>query len=449
MRIPHLPPKYRGLDFDAAGVLENRPELFSPEIEGRYLHWDELRHRPAPENLSHERWWQLVKFVRGIHQSHKLPLVDPRGNPFRFVMTDSAQRAVHEIDRDASGRIEVPEDVANPATRDRYVVSSLIEESIRSSQLEGASTTRAVAKEMIRSGRPASTKHERMILNNFHAMEWVRENIREPLRPALVFELHGIVTRDTLDIEDGAGRFRRGDEDIHIVDQGSGDVVYTPPLASELPARMERLCAFANGSVKDVPFIHPVVRAILVHLWLACDHPFVDGNGRTARALFYWSMLAQGFWLTEFISISRAIKQASAQYARAFLFSETDDNDATYFVLHQLKVIRTAIDDLHEYLRRKTAEVREVEAMLRGRDDLNHRQIALLGYALRHRDTRFTIEGHQNSHRVVYQTARTDLLKLVDAGFLEMSRVGNKMYFTPVRELERRLHGSGTRARTR
>jgi Fic family protein len=202
---------------------------------------------------------------------------------------------------------------------------------------------------------------------------------------------------------------------------------------------MDLLCRFANGTTSDEPFIHPVARAILVHFWIGYDHPFVDGSGRTARALFYWSMLNQGFWLTEFLSISRVIKQASGQYARAYLYSETDGNDATYFLFNQLKVLRTAIEDLEAYLKRKAQEVRDIESRLRGRDDLNHRQLALLGYALRHPDARFTIEGHQTSHRVVYQTARTDLLKLAAARFLKQSRVGHKMVFTPAPGLERRL----------
>jgi Fic family protein len=440
MKFPQIPPDTSLLTGQALGLLTSRQDLVRPEIDGRYLHWDELRHRSPPDELTHETWWQLIKLAR-FQQSRLLPLTDPHGRPFSFAMTDSAQRAVHEIDRDASGRIDLPEDVANRSTRDRYVVSSLIEESIRSSQLEGASTTRAVAKEMIRTRREPQTVDERMILNNFLAMEWVREHQRDPLTPAAVLELHAIVTRDTLELADGAGRLRRADEAVHVVDLDSGDVVHTPPAADTLPARIDLLCRFANGTSSDEPFIHPVARAILVHFWLGHDHPFVDGNGRAARALFYWSMLHQGFWLTEFLSISRVIKRASGQYARAYLFSETDGNDATYFLFNQLKVLRTAIDDLGVYLERKTREVRDVESRLRSRDDLNHRQLALLGYALRHPDARFTIEGHQTSHRVVYQTARTDLLKLAEARFLELSRAGNKMVFTPAPDLERRLHG--------
>lgn len=373
--------------------------------------------------------------------SKVLPLIDDRGASFSFAMTDTAQRLVHEIDRDASGHIELPEDVTNPATRDRYVVNSLIEEAFRSSQLEGASTTRVAAKEMIRTKREPRTKSERMVLNNFHAMEWVREHRDASLTPELVFDLQRIVTADTLEVGDGAGRYRRADEDVRVIDNTTGDVVHTPPNADTLPARMNALCKFANGASSDEPFIHPVVRAIMIHFWLAYDHPFVDGNGRTARALFYWSMLHQGYWLTEYISISRVINMARSQYERAFLFSESDNNDATYFLFNQLHVLRKAIDELHGYLKRKAREIRQVESRLRGRDDLNHRQIGVLNDSLRHPETRITIDGHQKMNRVVYQTARTDLLGLVKLGYLEQYKIGRKLYFSPVRDLERRLNG--------
>lgn len=45
---------------------------------------------------------------------------------------------------------------------------------------------------------------------------------------------------------------------------------------------------------------------------IAYMHPFVDGNGRTARALFYWYMLKSGYWLTEYLSISRVIAKSKS-----------------------------------------------------------------------------------------------------------------------------------------
>ncbi len=185
------------------------------------------------------------------------------------------------------------------------------------------------------------------------------------------------------------------------------------------------------------------------------DHPFADGNGRTARALFYWAMARSGYWLMEFLSISQFLRKAPRQYVQAYLHTETDRNDTTYFVLHQLDVIRRAIDGLHDYLARKTEELRELTRLLgRGwlRERLNHRQAALLTHALRHPGETYRLARHQAVHNVVYQTARVDLLELERLGLLEKTKQGNAFAFHAVDDLEQRLevvsqHGGVANAR--
>lgn len=441
MRHPQQPPDFSG-DLEELVRAVQTPGI-APEVNGEYLHWDELRHRKPPGQLDHRGWWLAIHIQRqGLLRG--FPLLDKTGQQFRFGMPDSVLRLVHSIDRDAAGRIEVPDDITNRATRDKYVVSSLIEEAITSSQLEGASTTRRVAKKMLESGRRPQNADERMIWNNFQAMEWVRANLHRPLTLDAVLELHRVVTVDALEGgSDGAGRFRRDDEPIVVVNHDDNETLHVPPPASSLSERIDAMCAFGNGS-DDGSFVHPVVRAILLHFWLAYDHPFVDGNGRTARALFYWSMLRQGYWLTEFLSISRVIKKAPAQYARAFLFAEDGHRDATYFVLHQLRVVRKAIDDLTIYLKRKTHELRDVESKLRDRGDLNHRQIAVLARALRHPDEQWSIQQHMRTNGIVYQTARVDLLSLAEKGLLVQKKYGQSYVFRVPADLEQRLGGSST-----
>ena len=68
-------------------------------------------------------------------------------------------------------------------------------------------------------------------------------------------------------------------------------------------------------------------------------------------------MLHQGYWLFEFIPISSVINKVRGRYASSFLLSESDDNDLTYFLLAQVKVIQQAIANLHAYLERKAGEV--------------------------------------------------------------------------------------------
>lgn len=408
----------------------------SPLRDGRYVHWDTLRHRTPPEDLTHREWWLAIKMARRP-LLRALPLRDAEGLPFMYSLPDPALEMLHQIDQQASGEIALTEEVTNPATRDRYVVNSLIEEAITSSQLEGAHTTRRVAKDMLRTGRPARTKDEQMIVNNYRAMLTVRSWKEQPLSVERILELHQIVTADTLDDPGASGRFQRVDDDrVTVVDPGRR-VVFRPPPADQLEERAAAMVDFANGGGVD-GFIHPVMRSVLLHFWLAHDHPFEDGNGRTARALFYWSMLRSGYWLTEFLSISRILRQAAMQYGRSFIYTETDERDTTYFALHQLRVILRSVEELREYLRRKMKEKREIERVLR-RSDLNHRQLAVIGHALRHADADYTFRSHQRSHGIVYQSARNDLLDLESRGLLLRRTTGQTYHFNPPRDLEERL----------
>src|SRR6266508_1096027 len=365
-------------------------EAVRSEAEGKYRHWDSIRHLTPPAGLTREQWWGATKLVRQPALK-PLPLGDSEGKQFRYAITDMIARLLHEIDLGAGGNIGMPDPIANPQTRSQYVMHSLFQEAVTSSQLEGAATTRAAAKEMLRTGQK-----------------------------------------------------------ITVQDAITGEVCHSPPPADQLSDRLKALCEFANGSVLDVGkplgrFVHPAVRAILLHFWLAYDHPFVDGNGRTARALFYWSMLRQGYWLFEFVSISEILVKAPAKYAMSFLCTETDDNDVTYFLLYQCEVIRRAIASLHEYIDKKSKELRETETLLRGATDLNYRQQALVTHALRKPGTRYTIEGHRRSHAIVYETARNDLTALAERGLLETRKAGRAFAFVAAPDLAERLQRITTR----
>lgn len=451
MQIPVTPPDFEALldevfakGVGRAGKVMN--EITDVDSQGRYLHWDKIRHMPPPEGFTVSEWWLGIKLARRKHYS-KLPLLDRNGNPFQYSLPAAVQKEFHWLDRHASGSIQAEEAITDPQTRNTYLIRSHIEEAISSSQLEGASTTRNVAKEMIRQDRPPVNKSERMIMNNYQAMRFIRDIKHESLTPSLVSELQRILTLDTLDHEDQAGRFRREDEDIQVVDNVSHVVLHGPPLAKELPTRLQALCDFANAPSSDGSggiFLHPVVKAIALHFMLGYDHPFCDGNGRTARALFYWSMAREGYWLAEFISISRIIKDSPAQYGKAYLHTETDDNDLTYFLIYQLEVIHKAITALHEFLAKKARGITEAEQMLtrnaRLKGKLNFRQLALLRHALKHPRFAYVIDEHQRSHGISYDVARKDLLAMADdLKLLTKAKDGKKYLFVVPEDIEQRI----------
>jgi Fic family protein len=416
-----------------------------PRAGERYLHWHKLRRLEPPEGLSAEEWWWRIKMIERGPGMRNLALPDSGGAPFKYSLPDLVLRSLHHIDQECSGKVAMDEVVTSDRQAgQRFLVNSLMEEAIRSSQLEGATTSRAVAKELLRSGRAPKDRSERMIVNNYRALQFMRDEMGGVLTPESILELHRILTEETLADPSAAGRLQQPGEDrVAVFDRDDGRRVHVPPPAEELPERLERLCKFANEDERSEQFIHPVIRAILLHFCLAYDHPFVDGNGRTARILFFWSMRERGYWLVEYLSISRILKEAPSKYGQAFLETETDEGDTTYFLIHQLQVIERAIAEMHAYLARKIGEIREVEALIHGSDGFNHRQLALLSDALRHPDHSYSFRGHAEIHRVTHETSRADLSRLANRELLVKRKIGREYFFESVPDLAKRLKESG------
>jgi Fic family protein len=455
MKIPARPPdaaaKYsefinrmvRGPESDRAELARLFVKVGPMDEAGRYLHWDKFRFRPTLGDLDSPTAWALTRLAR-----HRLeiqtPFSDTRGAFFTFTPIDQIQKELHEIDSEAHGGIRFTTEAPRENDAKSFLVKSLIEEPFNSSLLEGAATTREEAKRLIRENRRPVTEGERMVLNNYRAIEFIKARRSDPLTPALIHELHRIITDKTLADPSKSGRFRDQSDDIKVVDDLDGQILHNPPPAHELPNRLQELCDFANSFRKAEGFIHPIIRAIILHFMLAYDHPYVDGNGRTARALFYWSVLKDGYWLLEYVSISRIINKAPIAYGKAFLETETDAGDLTYFILHQLNIIASAIDDLADYIRRRQESVRSlahaIETNIR-RDNLNHRQIALLNDAIRNPRVGYTIAEHEKLNRISYLTARSDLERLAELAYFLKTKRGNQSIYRPAPRL-RRLENS-------
>jgi len=419
--------------------ISTSPEFakFMSKCNREYIYWDKFKYKYNSNLLPVEIAWSFLRLTRNT-QMKEIPLLDVQGKYFEYWLPNSLLKELHYLDQHAAGEILVDNPDVPSRERERFLVSSLMEEAIASSQLEGAVTTRKIAKEMLRLGRKPENHAQQMCYNNYITIKNIKNIINKPLSIDILKSLQASMTKNTLDNQEASGRFRNEKDGTIEVVNIEGETLHAPPPVSELPERMELLCKYANEDNKN-EFIHPVVKAIILHFWLAYDHPFADGNGRTARALFYWYMLRNGYWLTEYLSISRIIKRAPSQYYRAFLYSEKDEQDITYFLAFHLRAIHFAIEELRNYLSRKTKEIKDVTSSLIRYPGLNYRQSALIYHALTHADAIYTTESHMNTYAITYETARTDLLLLEKKGLLEKFKKGRTFYFAPVKNLDKKL----------
>lgn len=441
MKMPEKMPNWQAILKQGPVAISGPLSAAIAKANREYLYWDKFKYLTLPEDISPELGWAILKLTRELQPRKSISLPNPATRkPFTFWLPDALHEALHFIDQNAGGQLLVDEPSVHAAEKQRYVVKSLMEEAITSSQIEGAATTRAVAKEMLRTGRKPRDRAERMIFNNYKTIITLKDLVDQPLSAPLIKQIHALISEGTLEDSGEEGRFRmEADGEIKVFDE-TGQVLHDPPPPKDIEPSIELMCRFANEESEE-EFIHPVIKGILLHFWLAWLHPFVDGNGRTARALFYWFMLKEKYWLFEYLSISSVILKAPSKYYRAFLYTETDDGDLTYFVVYHLEAIRKAVEELRGYIEKKAKESRNTVRFIKLASGLNHRQRLLLAHALKNPDAVYTITTHMRVHGVVYQTARTDLLDLHDKDFLEMQKSGRNFIFIPVPDIEEKLGG--------
>jgi Fic family protein len=395
---------------------------FAPEnkellckIEEEYSYWDKIKYL-GTKKLPSEILWQVVKFSRMTNAK-----VISFGNySFIFKITNYIQQLLHEFDLNFGGSFS--DTIISEKKKQYYLLSSIMEEAIASSQMEGANTTRKVAKDMLRKQAKPKDKSQQMIFNNYNTIRFLSEQKNANLSPELLLEIHKKITEKTLDNSKDEGCFRK-DNNIFVVDGITGNVAHEPPSFTEIPEIINQLCDFANN---DEEFIHPIIKAIIIHFMISFLHPFVDGNGRTARSLFYWYMMKKGYQLTEYLSISRIIYKKKGQYEKAFLYTEHDDFDLGYFIQYNMNVLNESFEELKFYIERKSTE-KSALIELRNIKGINERQAHIIKMIQEKPNSMFECKNLINILGVSVKTVRSDLEGLVQLGFLTTIPINQRL----------------------
>jgi Fic family protein len=403
-----------------------------------YLHWKDIKYKNwIPESFKNhkEYFWGIIKFFR--QDGKATPIRDEAGNIFTWNKLNHYEKLLHEITLDMSSYLLNFSNVSD-ADRKKYQLNGITEEAIASSQLEGAHTTRKIAKQMIKEKKDPKTFGEKMIFNNFVTMKTIQEKYKdEKLSLDMLFDMHKMLTKDVIEKESEQGNFRANEDKI-VIQKGDDQsiVSYVAPSIEFVKKEIKNLIAFANDELEEKDFIHPVIKAIMLHFWIGLLHPFVDGNGRLARGLFYWYLLRKGYWAFALLPISLVIKKSPSQYADAYILSEQDDNDLTYFIDYNLRKINQSIENFRKYFAQKSKENNKKEAILYNYKNLNMRQIEALKSLFENPDKPLNLTTHKNIFGITKMTAIKDLKGLLDNGFVIANKQGRNVFYRATSKLD-------------
>jgi Fic family protein len=419
--------EYSYQEFSAQARIQYGAKYKEVDDKGRYLYWEDFKWRVDNGDDALKAWY-TVKSARNFGRK-KLVFTDKKSDFFTYSVPEVLQEKLYDIVE--FSRLGI---VPRHSIGSNYLLSSLaIEEAISSSQLEGASTTRRIAKEMIKIRRIPKNEDEQMIYNNYLLMKALKNEKDEDLSIDLILRFHKIATYKTYHNHVIPGEFRK-DNEIFILDRDD-NLLFQSPDYNEIVPRMQQLCTFANTIHKGTSFMHPLIKAIILHYMIGYIHPFSDGNDRTARALFYWYMLKNGYDYFEYISISKFLKEAPVKYTKSYQYVDADNNDLNYFIFYQIEIIERAIKDLRQYLKVKSSEYEEIDVILKEsylKEVLNFVQKSLIQEAMKKPGSIFTASEVATEYDISVNTARTYMNKLVEYQILSPYKKGKtKAYIAP------------------
>ena len=377
-----------------------------------YLPRREIIHR-LPVSMPISRVWPELQQARK-EISEKLPLSAMDGSAFWWVLTDHILEESEKVI--ALARRELIFD------RPEYQAAfeeAVLDEAVYSSVIEGAFTTRKEAQAFIWEGRTPKNKSEQMVKNNYEALTYVLENIDVPITKETIFQIYSLVTKDTLEEPAASDCYRS--EPVFVRSQ-RGEVVHTAPRAEQVPQMMDALVAFIADSE-----LSPLIKACVAHFYFVYVHPFIDGNGRTARALSYMILLQAGYDFFRYFSISGVIAEERSKYYKAIKDVEDDGYDMTYFIDYSIGMLARTVKKMEDRLVNKVVmEERLNQLKTSGAND---RLIAGAEWLLKSPNNSVTIKAWEKKFGVVTETARQDLFKLEEAGIVKRKLVKRRYEF--------------------
>lgn len=415
---------------------ENFKSLFEKANEPVYLYWNDVKYKQIPKELRPEEFWFLIKQFRSL-SSKETDIKTTNGDTFKWMRLSYIDEFLHKIDISSGGQVFATSESISESNKQKFLSRGIIEEAIASSQLEGAHTTRQAAKKMLAEKREPRNKDEYMILNNYNTMIKLDEIYKnQELSIDLLFELHRMLTQNTIGKQD-QGRFRKNSDNI-VVQGTIGNREYITHIAPDekfIETEIKKLIEYANDKNEN-GFLHPIIKAIFIHFWLGYLHPFVDGNGRLARTLFYWYLLRKNYWSFMYLPISTVIKRAPTQYAMAYIHSEQDQNDLTYFFDFHLRKIMQALNDFNNYVSIKISENKEIDMIVSKDVNLSERQKYLLHHLVSEENAYTTITSHSILNNISRQTSAKDIKKMVEIDLLEGIKDGKYIKYRPTHKLK-------------
>ncbi|MBD3250622.1 MAG: DeoR family transcriptional regulator [Candidatus Pacebacteria bacterium] len=270
-----------------------------------------------------------------------------------------------------------------------------------------------------KSGIVARERDVQEVINYRNVVKWIDEQDNE-LSPELLSEktlkhLHALTMQELLNQEE-VGSYRKKQVIVRGAGESQGKVVFRPPVSVEVPYLVEDFFEWLNHPLTQN--VHPIFRAAITHYQLVFIHPFVEGNGRTARAFATLVLYGSGYDFKKFFSLEEYFDSNVEQYYRALQsVQQSENSDLSYWLEYfcyglalEIEKVKNQVEKLSKDLKLKKELGQQVA--------LSERQIILLELLQTQGEITST-DAQEVLPNVSVDTVLRDLKDLIEKGVVK------------------------------
>ncbi len=321
-----------------------------------------------------------------------------------------------------------------PAWESKFREDALARTVHYGTKIEGNDLTEAQAQAVVRmpeatdtaevqqkTGMIARERDIQEVLNYRNVIYWIdkqkKPDFQQLITPETMRTLHRLTVYKLIE-EEYVGQFR--DRQVIVKSAVDGSVVFRPPLSVEIPYLVEDLFTWLKKG--EAPQLHPLFQAAITHYQLVFIHPFIEGNGRTARAFATLLMYCLDYDFKRFFSLEKYFDtDVEAYYAALLSVQQSPTSDMTYWLEYFCYGLALEIDKVQQQVQKLSKDLK-LKKQLGKQVALSERQILLLEL-FQQQDTVSSDDAQRILPHVSVDTILRDLKDLITKGVIEKQGV--------------------------
>ncbi len=267
----------------------------------------------------------------------------------------------------------------------------------------------------------ARRKDRQEVLNYLEALDKISNFVsRDPFTLNDLLEIHRIVTKTTLVYPEDEGALRN--RQVHVAN-GLGQTIFMPPKTEEVPQLLDEFLEWFNSP--DIEEIDSVIIAGLTHYEMVRIHPFIDGNGRTARIMATLVLYKHGFDLKRFFALDDYYDQDRRAYYAALQTVDPEEINVTEWLEYFTDGVATSLETVREKVLGLSKDVKVLKE--RGQIALNERQMKIVEFIIK--EDKITNRDIRDMFGFSHTSAQHEISKLIELGIIKRKGQGRSVHY--------------------